>query len=75
MPTEMIPIDSSTMQSFGYDDETEHRVSRLTIIFKNGARYVYEEVPRELVERFKESDSKGRFFALEIKGVYPGVRQ
>jgi len=75
MPTEMTRIDSSTMQGFGYDDETEHRVSRLTIIFKNGARYVYENVPRELVERFKDSESKGRFFALEIKNVFRGVKQ
>jgi hypothetical protein len=67
----MIPIESSTMKGFSYDEETE----QLTIIFKNDARYVYEGVPWELVEEFKGSESKGRFFALEIKGVYPGVKQ
>jgi hypothetical protein len=67
----MIPIESSTMKGFSYDEESE----QLTITFKNDARYVYGGVPGELVEEFKESDSKGRFFALEIKNIYRGVRQ
>ena len=71
MSEDIIPVESSTMKGFVYDDETE----QLTLIFTNGARYMYEGVPRELVEGFKSSESPGRFFAREIKGVYPGVRQ
>ena len=71
MSEDIIPVESSTIKGFSYDDEDEV----LTLIFTNGARYMYEGVPRELVEGFKSSESPGRFFAREIKGVYPGVRQ
>ena len=75
MPEDIIPVESSTIRSIGYQEETEHIKSRLTVIFNNGARYIYEGVPRELWNRFKDAESPGRFFALEIKGVYQGVRQ
>mgnify|MGYP001490949567 FL=1 len=77
MPAEEKALDSSMLKGFVYDDETE----QLTIIFRpwpgetNGARYVYEGIPWELVEEFKSSESKGRFFALKIKNIYRGVKQ
>ncbi|MDI6754733.1 MAG: KTSC domain-containing protein [Thermodesulfobacteriota bacterium] len=73
--TEMIPVASSTIRSIGYDEETEHVKSRLTVVFNSGAKYVYEGVPRELWERFKETESVGRFFVQEIKNSFRGVKQ
>jgi hypothetical protein len=72
--SEIIPVVSSTIQSIGYDEETENIKSKLTVIFASGARYVYAGVPREVWDRFKEAESVGRFFAREIKLVFPGVK-
>lgn len=72
---EIIPVVSSTIRSIMYQEATENIRSQLTVIFTSGARYVYTGVPRELWERFKEAESVGRFFAREIKPVFPGVKQ
>jgi hypothetical protein len=72
---ELIPVVSSTIKAIGYDEETESRVSRLTVIFSSGARYIYESVPRDLWLRFKEAESVGRFFIQEIKPAFVGVKQ
>lgn len=75
MKSEGISVVSSTIKSIGYDEESEHAKSRLTVIFTSGARYIYADVPLELWERFKEAESVGRFFAREIKPVFPGKRE
>lgn len=75
MMPEMIPVQSSTIRSIEYQEETEHMKSQLTVIFTSGARYVYDGVPLKLWERFKEAESVGQFFVREIKPVFPGVKQ
>ena len=75
MHDEIIPIVSSTIKAIGYREETESIKSQLTVIFVGGARYTYAGVPRELWNRFKEAESVGRFFAREIKPVFPGAKQ
>lgn len=71
----LITVASSTIKAIGYQEETEHMKSRLTVIFNNGARYAYEGVPRDLWDRFRDAESVGRFFVKEIKSVFKGVKQ
>lgn len=65
--TKMIPVASSHLRAIGYSES-----GKLYIEFKDKSLYVYEGVPVELWERFKESESKGQFFQNEIKGEYNG---
>lgn len=67
---EIIPVVSSTIKAMGYDEETEHIKSRLTVIFNSGTRYTYYDVPRDLWKRFKEAESAGQFFVRHIKGIF-----
>ena len=39
--------------------------------FHDGDRYVYVGVPGEVHRSFLDADSKGRFFAYEIRDQYP----
>jgi hypothetical protein len=59
--------DSSNISRFGYEN------GALYIEFHNGAvwKYVCDE---SVFEAMKAADSKGRFFAQEIKGTYQGVK-
>jgi len=63
MPVEMIPVESSNLSAIGYDSDT----STLYVNFLNGSQYAYKEVPEEVFEEFKESDSKGQFLHRRIK--------
>lgn len=49
--------------------ETEH--GKLFVRFADGGRYVYVGVPGEVHRGFLDADSKGGFFAEEIRDVYP----
>lgn len=42
----------------------------MTVKFKSGNTYKYEKVPDEVYQAFLASESKGKFFETEIKGVY-----
>lgn len=73
--TTMFAVVSSTIQAIGYQEETENRKPQLTIIFNNGAQYIYEGVPKELWDEFREAESVGRFFIQRIKPYFKGVKQ
>lgn len=52
--------------SAGYDPETR----RMEIEFRSGRTYTFEEVPLDVYESLLASDSPGRYFNDNIKGVY-----
>ena len=60
------PVESSSLASIGYDSET----SKLEVEFKSGDIWQYFDVPESVWHEFESSESKGRFFALEIRGQY-----
>lgn len=64
---EMTPLNSSMLTAAGYDPETRE----LTVEFKNGSRYLYEEVSPDIFHDFLEAESQGGFFSRRIKGIYP----
>lgn len=66
LPT-LVPVQSSNMAAVGYRDD------ELVIEFKNGRRYVYSGVPREVYEGLMYAESKGRFFNENVRKAYVGV--
>lgn len=62
----MPPVDSSAILEIDYDPASR----TLFIRFVDGDLYAYFDVPAGVYDRFLAADSKGRFFAEEIRGSY-----
>ncbi|HEY9236268.1 MULTISPECIES: KTSC domain-containing protein [Phenylobacterium] len=60
-------VDSEAIRDVSYDAER----AKLFVTFIDGDRYVYVGVPGEVHRSFLEADSKGQFFAYEIRDQYP----
>jgi hypothetical protein len=60
-------VDSTAISDIDY--EADH--GKLIVTFEDGDAYVYVGVPGEVHRSFLDADSKGRFFAYEIRGQYP----
>lgn len=72
--SETLPIDlkvltlevvtSSNILSAGHLDDL------LVVEFKGGSVYAYHEVPQDVIERWDEAASKGKYLASRIKGQF-----
>lgn len=60
-------VASTAIRDIRYDEQR----SKLFVTFSDGDAYVYVGVPGEVHRSFVDADSKGRFFAYEIRGQYP----
>lgn len=60
-------VESSAIQDIRYDEER----AKLFVTFNDGDEYVYVGVPGEVHRSFVDADSKGQFFAYEIRDQYP----
>lgn len=60
----VIVENSSSIKSFEYTD------SNLIIEFNGGSKYIYWDVIPEIVENFTNAESKGIFFATNIKNKF-----
>lgn len=58
--------DSSNIARFAYEDAS----GVLSIEFKKGGTYQYFDVPANVFVAMKRAESKGQFFAQNIKGVF-----
>ena len=58
---------SEAIRDISYDDER----AKLFVTFDDGDMYVYVGVPGEVHRSFLDADSKGHFFAYEIRDQYP----
>jgi len=63
-------FDSRAVAMFAYDLEAR----RLLIRFKSGDMYAYQEVPREVFERFRQARSKGQFFRSTLRDRFASRR-
>ena len=63
-------VHSSTLQSVGYDPETQ----TLELAFLSGGIYRYSGVPQAVYSGILRAASKGSYFHQEIKDRYPFVR-
>ena len=67
---EYMDISSSTIKAVAYNSDTRN----LFIRFQTGASWVYEGVPSLIFDHFMKSESKGQFFAKNIKNVFPAKK-
>lgn len=63
MPAKLTAVSSSTISGYAYDRQTQ----RLVVEFNTGKAYLYSDVPLDTVQRFREAESKGRFFGVCIR--------
>lgn len=71
MMPEMIFVDSSNIESIGYDEDTQE----LHVQFLTSGCYIYSDVPREIFDDLMNAPSKGSFLNREIKGIYQFSKQ
>jgi hypothetical protein len=55
-------IESTNIVRTEYDTETKKLVTE----FKNGTRYVYDDVPHNVYTKFRMAESQGKFFTTDI---------
>lgn len=68
---EMVYVDSSNIESIGYDDEARE----LHVQFLQSGYYIYSEVPRGVFDNLMNAPSKGSFLNREVKGYYSFAKQ
>lgn len=61
---ERVKVLSSMIESIAWDKNT------LTVEFKGGKVFEYQDVPQPTWEQFFRSDSKGKFFHSQIKNKF-----
>ena len=66
----MIPVESSMIDSVGYDEETHC----LQVVFNTGKVYCYEDVPPEVFQGLLAAESKGQYMRACIIDVDPHHR-
>lgn len=66
----MTYVSSSNIESIGFEADT----NTLTVEFIKGGTYEYSGVPEHLYDELMSADSKGTFFAANIKGSYGYTR-
>lgn len=64
----MIAVDSSNIESIGYDTDTVY------VKFYNGSTYIYKGVPLHEFENLRDSPSLGSYLHRNFKNVYPYER-
>jgi hypothetical protein len=65
MAIKMKEVKSQSISKIGYFRRT------MNVVFQNGKTYEFKKVPRVEFDKFTSSDSKGKFFLNEVKGIYP----
>lgn len=66
---ELKPVESSNIAAIGYDGDN----AALYVQFTSGKTYEYPSVPPEVFAAFEKAESKGRFFAAEVRPKYQGT--
>ena len=61
---ERVNVVSTNIAYIEYDNGT------LKVGFTSGKSYEYKDVPQEIFEAFKNSESKGKYFAKYIKNKF-----
>lgn len=61
---------SSAIKGFEYTKSSSEGKGMLKVQFRNGAKYVYENVPEKLFNALKSCDSTGHEVVKNIRGKY-----
>jgi len=67
---DMIPVESSNVESVGYDEASE----TVYVRYLNGTLYIYKGVPKWEFENLKDAPSIGSYLHRNYKNVYPYER-
>jgi len=67
---EMTPVDSSNVESVGYDKDSQN----VFVSFLNGSIYVYKGVAENEFENLRDAASVGSYLHRNFKNVYPYER-
>ena len=67
---EMIAVQSSNIESVGYDENVEE----VYVKFLNGSVYVYRGVPLHDFEGLRDTPSVGSYLHRNFKNIYPYER-
>jgi hypothetical protein len=70
MKIELKEVKSSNILAIGYDKDSKI----LHVKFVGNNVYEYSAVPTELFEAFSGSESKGKFFAANVRGKFQYVK-
>lgn len=63
---DMVPVNSSNLQSVGYDLTNEY----LDILFHTGRKYRYSDVPESIYTGLMQAPSKGKYHNQYIKNSF-----
>lgn len=66
MNVKMIQVNSSNIDSIGYDEQYE----QVYVRFLNGSLYIYKGVPSYEFENFRDAPSLGSYLHRNFKNVY-----
>lgn len=66
MAIEMKPVESSNLEAIGYSAEDQI----LQVRFKSGKTWRYRDFPPSAYSRLMAAESKGKFFAAHVRGIY-----
>lgn len=66
-PGVWVDVESSNLSAVSWGGEGDGSTGSLDVEFKSGAIWRYSEVSRERFDALMKADSKGRYFAREIK--------
>lgn len=47
-----------------------HRARWLTVVFKTGTTYIYEDFPEENWQEFRDAPSRGSYYSLNIRDKF-----
>ena len=71
-PAALEQVESTMIKEAGYDEATQV----LTVKFVNGDEvYEYKNVPKTVYDELMAAESKGSYFAKNIKGRYEFVKK
>ena len=68
--TALTPVESSNIEAVGYDDATRS----LTVKFKNGTTFRYDDVEPEHYENMISADSVGSYFHKNVRNDHEATR-
>lgn len=66
MTPDMTPVESTSIRSVGYDQQT----GTLVVEFVNGSTYAYAAVPRETHRELLDAESIGAYFNRVVRPRY-----
>ena len=66
----LVPVKSTNISKIGYDEES----NTLSVKFRSGSLYLYNEVPPDVHLALMDAGSKGVYLNRHIKNEYEFVR-